>query len=49
MLAGLAIGFWNDTNELAASWQEERCFEPCMDDSWRKAILDQWQEAINRM
>jgi glycerol kinase len=49
MLAGLAVGFWNDTNELAASWQEERCFEPRMDDGWRKAVLDQWQEAINKM
>jgi glycerol kinase len=48
MLAGLAIGFWNDTQELAASWQEECYFEPRAESAWRKALLKQWQEAINR-
>ena len=47
MLAGLAVGFWSDTAELAASWQEERCFEPQAKNAWRKGLLDQWQEAIN--
>jgi glycerol kinase len=50
MLAGLAIGFWNGTDELAASWQEERCFEPRDDKgSWREALLEQWREAITKM
>ena len=47
MLAGLAVGFWNNTDELAASWQEERCFEPQAKSAWRNCLLDQWQEAIN--
>jgi glycerol kinase len=49
MLAGLAVGFWNDTQELAASWQEERCFEPQAEDAWRELLLDQWREAIHRI
>ncbi len=49
MLAGLAVGFWNDLDELAASWQEERCFEPMAESDWRETLLGQWQEAINRM
>ncbi len=49
MLAGLAVGFWNDTEELAASWQEERCFKPKAKNHWRKSLLDQWQTAINRI
>jgi len=49
MLAGLAVGFWNDTEELAASWQEERCFKPRAKNHWRKSLLDQWQTAINRI
>ncbi len=49
MLAGLAIGFWTDIEELAANWQEERRFEPPGDGAWGKTLLKQWQEAINRM
>ena len=49
MLAGLAIGFWNDTQELAASWQEERCFVPLADRAWRESLLNQWQTAIDRI
>jgi glycerol kinase len=49
MLAGLAVGFWNDTEELAASWQEESCFEPQAAEGWRETLLKQWQEAINKM
>jgi glycerol kinase len=49
MLAGLAIGFWNDTQELAASWQEERCFTPQAGCRWRESLLEQWQAAIKRM
>ena len=48
MLAGLAIGFWSDTEELAASWQEERCFEPQASKQWRETLLGQWQEAIEK-
>ncbi len=49
MLAGLAVGFWNDTDELAASWQEERCFEPQAESSWSETLLTQWQAAINKI
>ena len=49
MLAGLAIGFWNDTDELAASWQEERCFEPQAGKDWRETLLSQWKEAIKKI
>jgi glycerol kinase len=49
MLAGLAIGFWNDTKELAASWQEERNFSPQADSAWREALLEQWQSAIKKI
>jgi glycerol kinase len=49
MLAGLAVGFWGDTDELAASWQEERCFEPQAESAWRESLLEQWQTAIDRI
>jgi glycerol kinase len=49
MLAGLATGFWNDLQELAANWREERCFTPQVDSAWRKTLLEQWQSAIGRI
>jgi glycerol kinase len=48
MLAGLAVGFWNDTEELAASWQEDQCFEPRTDITGRETLLRQWQEALEK-
>jgi glycerol kinase len=49
MLAGLAVGFWNDLDELAASWREERCFVPLAESGWRESLLDQWRDAISRI
>lgn len=46
MLAGLAVGFWKDTQELALGWQEERSFAPLADEKWRDSLLQQWREAI---
>ena len=49
MLAGLAIGFWADTKELAKGWNEEKCFAPHAGDDWRETLLEQWREAIGRI
>ena len=49
MLAGLAIGFWTDTEELATGWNEEKCFTPQAADDWREILLGQWREAIGRI
>jgi glycerol kinase len=29
-LAGLAVGYWKDTADVAANWQQDRVFEPSM-------------------
>jgi glycerol kinase len=47
-LAGLAVGFWQDQGEIAATWAEERRFEPAMKDSQRDALLDGWERALER-
>jgi len=49
MLAGLATGFWNDTEELAQGWNEERRFAPQCGADWRETLLRQWREAIGRI
>ena len=47
-LAGLAVGYWNDLEELAACWQLDREFDPAMADKDRDERYVQWQRAVNR-
>ena len=36
-LAGLAVGFWKDKEEIAAKWNVDRTFKPVMDPALREA------------
>ena len=45
-LAGLAIGFWKDTNEIENYWEAEKKFEPMMKDEERQKEIYQWKKAI---
>jgi glycerol kinase len=47
-LAGLAVGFWSSTAEMAANWQEDRRFEPAMPREAAAARLGQWERAVER-
>ena len=47
-LAGLAVGYWNGLEELAACWQLDREFNPAMADKDRDKHYAQWQRAVNR-
>jgi glycerol kinase len=47
-LAGLAVGFWGSTDEVAANWQEDRRFEPVMPREAAAARLRQWERAVER-
>jgi glycerol kinase len=45
-LAGLAVGFWESREELAAQRQVERRFEPRMDAARREALYAGWKRAV---
>ncbi len=47
-LAGLAVGFWSGTAELAALWRRERVFEPHWSEEQRAALLHTWRRAVGR-
>ncbi len=47
-LAGLAVGFWKDKNELATHWQEDKRFEPRMSAHDAGVIMERWHEAVRR-
>jgi len=47
-LAGLAVGFWGSTDEVAANWKVDRRFEPAMPRDAAAARLAQWERAVAR-
>lgn len=46
-LAGLAVGFWHDQDELQSIRQLEQIFKPDMDNERRSRLLSGWQQAIS--
>lgn len=46
-LAGLAVGFWRDTEEIAQQWQVDRRFDPAADQSRMKGERERWQQAVS--
>ena len=47
-LAGLAVGFWEDREQIRANWQEDRAFEPKLDPGTRHELIAGWQRAVER-
>ncbi len=47
-LAGLAVGFWQDEDELRSLWHAERTFTPAMSADRRAALLADWRRAVER-
>jgi glycerol kinase len=47
-LAGLAVGYWHDTADVAHHWVLDREFVPGMDAATREARYRGWQRAVER-
>jgi glycerol kinase len=47
-LAGLAVGYWKNPEEVAAQWQVERRFEPQMPGSQARDLRACWKAALER-
>ena len=47
-LAGLAVGLWQDPQELLQCRRLERVFAPNMEPSQAKALMAQWKKAVSR-
>ena len=45
-LAGLCVGFWQDTDEIKRIWQLNKSFSPASDDNYRDKLLLGWQKAV---
>lgn len=45
-LAGLAVGYWKDKEEICANWKLDKTFEPSMKEEKRKELLKGWKRAV---
>lgn len=47
-LAGLAVGFWKDRNELSKGWYESERYYPNMVEEERNKLYSKWKKAVER-
>lgn len=47
-LAGLAVGYWKDLDDVKKNWSVSSCFEPRMTDTKRVQLLNGWKDAVRR-
>jgi glycerol kinase len=45
-LAGLAVGYWNNMEELQQYWQKDRGFTPTMPGNTREDLQKNWKRAV---
>ena len=48
-LAGLAVGFWQSTEGVAAHWQVDRTFEPLISNNERGERLHCWRDEVRKV
>ncbi|MBL8050157.1 MAG: glycerol kinase GlpK [Anaerolineales bacterium] len=46
--AGLAVGFWKDTDELKKNWGRDKEWTPKMDAKRRQGLYSGWKKAVTR-
>jgi glycerol kinase len=46
-LAGLAIGYWKNIDDIQSQWQVDKIFSPAMDNTKRTDLINGWQRAVN--
>jgi len=46
--AGLAVGFWENMDEIRQQWQVDKIFEPVSDSTGVKQVIKDWKKAVDR-
>ena len=46
--AGLAVGYWKDLDDLRKNWQEDKRWEPQMDEEERDRTYRNWKKAVTK-
>ncbi len=47
-LAGLAVGYWKDRNEISQNWAISRSFAPAMEDEKKEKLIKGWHKAVTK-
>ncbi len=47
-LAGLAVGYWANLEDVAQHWQMEKRFDPTMNEAAREQLYRNWKKAVER-
>ncbi|MBQ6834298.1 MAG: glycerol kinase GlpK [Lachnospiraceae bacterium] len=47
-LAGLAVGYWKDKDEVRKNWAIDKIFEPQISDDKRAEMVEGWDKAVKR-
>ncbi|MET0960986.1 MAG: glycerol kinase GlpK [Psychrobacillus psychrotolerans] len=45
-LAGLAVGYWENRNEISEKWKNDKSFQPIMEEEKRGELYGGWQKAV---
>jgi glycerol kinase len=46
--AGLAVGFWQNTDEMRENWNESKRWEPNWSEEQREKGYEGWKKAVSR-
>lgn len=46
--AGLAVGYWDDTDDLVENWRASQVWEPAMEADQREMLYKGWKKAVSR-
>jgi glycerol kinase len=46
--AGLAVGYWDNLDDLRKNWQEDQRWTPNMDDAERERLYRNWKKAVTK-
>lgn len=46
-LAGLAVGYWKNVEEIQEQWQVDKSFSPSMNEEKRNQLVNGWQRAVS--
>lgn len=47
-LAGLAVGYWSNIDEIRKQWQIDRIFEPTWEEEQLRKAKEGWEDAVKR-
>ncbi|HGG0417906.1 glycerol kinase [Clostridium botulinum] len=47
-LAGLAVGYWKDRNEVSQNWAISKSFDPAMEEEKKEKLIKGWHKAVTK-